>query len=83
MSRRVFGPTGGSSRARRGGKKRTRPDAHRAEEPRELVLHHVGERAHHQQLAPRPCRSRGRCGTMLLRQVSSPCVNVVSMPLPE
>ena len=24
----------------------------------------------------------GRCGTMLRRQASSPCVNVVSMPLP-
>ncbi len=56
-------------------------DAHGVQQAAELVLHHLGQRAGHQQggLAR---GSRGRIGTSAARQASSPWVNVVSMPLP-
>jgi hypothetical protein len=78
----VPGPTAGSSPARRGGRKRDRADAERRRTAAELVLDHVGERADHQQRG-RARRAAGSSGTSAARQASSPCVKVVSMPLPE
>ena len=51
---------------------------------RELVLDHVGQRADDEQrrLGAPAARAAGS-GTSEARQASSPCVKVVSMPLPE
>ena len=60
-----------------------RRDAELGEEPRELILDHVGQRADDEQ---RGCRIGGvvwQVATSAARQASSPCVKVVSMPLPE
>ncbi len=56
-------------------------DAERGEEPAELVLHHVGQRADDEQR--RVAGEPGISGTSEARQASSPWVKVVSMPLPE
>ena len=50
----------GSSAARRGGRKRTGADAELGEQPRELVLDHVGQRADDEQRAGRVGRRRGQ-----------------------
>jgi hypothetical protein len=49
------------------GEEANRRDAQHVEEAGELVLDDIGQRV----------------GTSAARQASSPCVNVVSMPLPE
>ena len=66
----------------RPGRKRDRAMPSPAKRRRELVLDHVGERADDEQRR-RAVRLAGRSGTSAARQASSPCVNVVSMPLPE
>jgi hypothetical protein len=53
----VAGPTAGMLPLRRAGRKRTSAQAHLPEQPRELVLHRVGQRAGHQQRRPRGAAS--------------------------
>ena len=79
----MFGPIAGSAPARRGGKKCTGADAELREQAPELVFDHVGQRADDQQRGRRVGAAAGRFGTSAARQASSPCVKVVSMPLPE
>ena len=77
------GPTGGSSVGVPRRQERDRTDAERVEQAEELVLDDVGQRADHQQRGRCRGRSGGISGTSAARQASSPCVKVVSMPLPE
>ena len=79
----MFGPTAGSAVGAARRQELHRADAQRLEQPDELVLDHVGQRADDEQAGPRPFRSGGSAGTSEARQASSPCVKVVSMPLPE
>ncbi len=79
----MFGPTGGSvvGAARR--QEAHRADAESREQAAELVLDHVGQRADDEQRRLGVGGSAGSSGTSAARQASSPCVKVVSMPLPE
>jgi hypothetical protein len=67
---------------RRAGRKRTSAHAHLPEQARELVLdrRRAGQPATSSDGAS---RRRRQLGTSAARQASSPCVKVVSMPLPE
>ena len=59
-------------------------EAELGEQPRELVLDDIGERADDEQRRLGVARLRsGSFGTSAARQASSPSVKVVSMPLPE
>ena len=80
----VSGPTGGSAVGAARRKEAHRSDAELVEQPRELILDDVGQRADDEQrVGPRSVRVGGSAGTSEARQASSPCVKVVSMPLPE
>jgi hypothetical protein len=78
----VFGPMAGSSVARRGGKKRTGPGPGRGTGAR-TGLRPRRQRADDQQRIRCIGGRRRHLGTQAARQASSPCVKVVSMPLPE
>ena len=59
-------------------------ESHVGEQLPRLILDDIRQGAHDQQIrTPRCGGCGGRLGTSEARQASSPCVKVVSMPLPE
>ncbi len=77
------GPDAGRTRRHARGGQHAHRHAQLGEQPQELVLDHVRQRADQQQLGRRRRSVSGRPGTIAARQASSPSVKVVSMPEPE
>jgi hypothetical protein len=80
QQQRVLGPTGGIRCARRGGRKCTGPM------PSSSNRRGTGPRPRRPARPPpaaRRCVGGGHLRHQRARQASSPCVKVVSMPLPE